>query len=66
MLVAAGAAQMLLQSDVTPESLLAALLGLLTDEPRRVAIAARAKSLARPGALERIAAIVLNLAEKKR
>jgi len=65
-LVAAGAAEMLLQSDVTPESLYVALVSLLTDEPRRTEMAARAKSLARPGALERIAAMVLQLAEKKK
>jgi len=65
-LVAAGAAEMLLQSDVTSESLQAALLGLLTDEARRTELATKAKSLAKPGALKRIAAMVLNLAEKKK
>ena len=65
-LAAAGAAEMLLQSDVTEESLQAALVGLLTDEPRRTEMAARAKKLARPGALERIAAMVLRLAENKK
>jgi UDP-N-acetylglucosamine--N-acetylmuramyl-(pentapeptide) pyrophosphoryl-undecaprenol N-acetylglucosamine transferase len=66
LLVAAGAAEMLLQSEVTPESLFAALLALLRDDSRRVELAARAKALARPGALQRIAAMVLNLAEKKK
>jgi UDP-N-acetylglucosamine--N-acetylmuramyl-(pentapeptide) pyrophosphoryl-undecaprenol N-acetylglucosamine transferase len=66
LLVAAGAAEMLLQSEVTSESLLAALKDLFTDEPRRVVLAARAKALARPGALQRIAAMVLSLAEKKK
>jgi len=61
-LAGAGAAEMLLQRDVTEKSLLDALVALLTDEPRRAAMAAKAKSLARPGALERIAAMVLNLA----
>jgi len=65
-LVAAGAAQMMLQSEVTAETLLAALLGLLSDETRRTAMAARAKSLARPGALERIAGIVLQIAQNKK
>jgi len=65
-LVAAGAAEMLLQSEVTAESLQAALLELLTDEARRAELAARAKSLAKPGALERIAAMILKLAEKKK
>lgn len=65
-LVAAGAAEMLLQSDVTAETLQTALLGLLTDGARRTEMAARAKALARPGALERIAAMVLSLAASHR
>jgi len=65
-LVAAGAAEMLLQSEVTAETLKAALLGLLTNEAKREEMAARAKRLARPGALERIAGMVLSLSEKKK
>jgi UDP-N-acetylglucosamine--N-acetylmuramyl-(pentapeptide) pyrophosphoryl-undecaprenol N-acetylglucosamine transferase len=61
-LVAAGAAEMLLQTDVTAETLLAALVGLLNDGARRAVMAERARSLARPGALERIAEMVLRLA----
>jgi UDP-N-acetylglucosamine--N-acetylmuramyl-(pentapeptide) pyrophosphoryl-undecaprenol N-acetylglucosamine transferase len=61
-LVEAGAARMLLQKDVTPESLLAALTEMLSDEPGRRMMAERARSLAKPGALERIAAMVLQLA----
>ena len=61
-LVQAGAAAMLLQKDVTAESLSAALLALLSDGPRRAAMAERAKALARPGALDRIAEMVLALA----
>jgi UDP-N-acetylglucosamine--N-acetylmuramyl-(pentapeptide) pyrophosphoryl-undecaprenol N-acetylglucosamine transferase len=61
-LVAAGAAEMLLQRDVTAESLFAALSGLLTDAPRRAGMAERARGLAKPGALERIAGMVLRLA----
>jgi UDP-N-acetylglucosamine--N-acetylmuramyl-(pentapeptide) pyrophosphoryl-undecaprenol N-acetylglucosamine transferase len=57
----AGAALMLLQRDATPERLLDALNGLLLDPVRRTEMAACAKSLARPGALERIAGIVLGL-----
>ncbi len=64
-LAAAGAAEMILQKDITPESLEAALLALLTDVPRRARMAAAARSLARPGALQRIAARVLSLAETK-
>ena len=59
----AGAAEMILQKDITPESLEAALLALLTDAPRRARMATAARSLARPGALERIAARVLSLAK---
>jgi UDP-N-acetylglucosamine--N-acetylmuramyl-(pentapeptide) pyrophosphoryl-undecaprenol N-acetylglucosamine transferase len=61
-LVAAGAAEMLLQQDVTQETLLSALVALLTDAPRRAVMAERARSLARPGALQRIAEMVLRLA----
>jgi UDP-N-acetylglucosamine--N-acetylmuramyl-(pentapeptide) pyrophosphoryl-undecaprenol N-acetylglucosamine transferase len=61
-LVEAGAAAMLLQRDVTPETLRLALVGLLEDAPRRAVMAERARSLARPGALQRIAAMVLRLA----
>jgi len=61
-LVQAGAAVMLLQRDVTPAALLDGLRELLLDPERRAAMAVRAKSLARPGALERIAAMVVKLA----
>ena len=61
-LVAAGAAEMLLQRDVRAETLLSALVGLLTDAPRRAVMAERARSLGRPGALQRIAAMVLRVA----
>jgi UDP-N-acetylglucosamine--N-acetylmuramyl-(pentapeptide) pyrophosphoryl-undecaprenol N-acetylglucosamine transferase len=61
-LVEAGAAMMLLQRDVTPGTLLASLVALLNDGPRRTAMAERARSLAKPGALQRIAEMVLRLA----
>jgi UDP-N-acetylglucosamine--N-acetylmuramyl-(pentapeptide) pyrophosphoryl-undecaprenol N-acetylglucosamine transferase len=61
-LVEAGAAAMLLQKDVTPETLRAALVALLNDGQRRAVMAERARSLARPGALQRIAEMVLRLA----
>ncbi|QMV18123.1 undecaprenyldiphospho-muramoylpentapeptide beta-N-acetylglucosaminyltransferase [Granulicella sp. 5B5] len=61
-IVSAGAAVMLLQKDVTPESLYGALYALLTDAPWRAEMAAKAKALAKPGALDRIAAMVLELA----
>jgi len=59
----AGAAVMLLQKDVTPETLLEALRGLLLDPERRAAMAVKARSLAMPGALEKIAAMVLRVAK---
>jgi UDP-N-acetylglucosamine--N-acetylmuramyl-(pentapeptide) pyrophosphoryl-undecaprenol N-acetylglucosamine transferase len=61
-LVEAGAAVMLLQREVTPETLLSAVVGLLDDAPRRAVMSEKAKTLARPGALQRIAAMVLRLA----
>jgi UDP-N-acetylglucosamine--N-acetylmuramyl-(pentapeptide) pyrophosphoryl-undecaprenol N-acetylglucosamine transferase len=61
-LVEAGAALMLLQKDVTPASLLDALRPLLTDPTRRDPMAANARSLAREGALDRIAAMIVELA----
>jgi len=61
-LVEAGAAVMLLQRDVTDELLLRALLELLSDAPKRAVMSAKARALAKPGALERIAAMVLRLA----
>jgi len=63
-LVADGAAEMLLQKDVTAESLAGALLRLLTDAPERHAMECRARALARPEALERIAGMVLRLARR--
>ena len=65
-LAEAGAAQMILQRDLTPESLEHALLELLTNASRRSAMSQRARALARPGALQRIAALILQLAETRR
>jgi UDP-N-acetylglucosamine--N-acetylmuramyl-(pentapeptide) pyrophosphoryl-undecaprenol N-acetylglucosamine transferase len=53
---------MLLQRDVTPEVLLEHLRGLLGDSNRRAEMALRARALAKPGALERIAGMVVGLA----
>jgi len=61
-LVEAGAAEMLLERDFNPETLLARLRGLLRDGDRRASMAVRARSLARAGALERIAGMVVGLA----
>jgi UDP-N-acetylglucosamine--N-acetylmuramyl-(pentapeptide) pyrophosphoryl-undecaprenol N-acetylglucosamine transferase len=61
-LVEAGASVMLLQKDVTEASLLDVLVALLRDEPRRAAMSERARTLAKPGALEEIAGMVVGLA----
>jgi len=61
----AGAAVMLLQKDVTSESLLQVLVALLRDEPRRRAMAEHARSLAKPGALERIVAMAVKISKAK-
>jgi UDP-N-acetylglucosamine--N-acetylmuramyl-(pentapeptide) pyrophosphoryl-undecaprenol N-acetylglucosamine transferase len=64
-LVAAGAAEMLLQRELTPASLLDGLRGLLLSPERRAVMGERARSLARPGALQRITTMVLRLAEAR-
>jgi UDP-N-acetylglucosamine--N-acetylmuramyl-(pentapeptide) pyrophosphoryl-undecaprenol N-acetylglucosamine transferase len=61
-LAGAGAAVMLLQRDATPEAVEQLLVDLLLDGERRRRMAEAAKSLARPGALDRIAGMVLRLA----
>jgi UDP-N-acetylglucosamine--N-acetylmuramyl-(pentapeptide) pyrophosphoryl-undecaprenol N-acetylglucosamine transferase len=63
-LVNAGAAVMLLERDATPAALLEALRTLLLDAGRRTEMASKARSLAKPGALERIAAIVERVAAR--
>jgi UDP-N-acetylglucosamine--N-acetylmuramyl-(pentapeptide) pyrophosphoryl-undecaprenol N-acetylglucosamine transferase len=62
----AGAAVMLLQRDATEEALLQVLTDLLLDAPRRTAMSERARSLAKPGALERIVAMLLRLSDQTR
>jgi UDP-N-acetylglucosamine--N-acetylmuramyl-(pentapeptide) pyrophosphoryl-undecaprenol N-acetylglucosamine transferase len=61
-LAEAGAAVMMLQPEATPEVLGRTLRELLLDPERRAFMAAAARGLAKPGALERIAAMVLRLA----
>ncbi len=65
-LAKAGAAVLLLQRDVTPESLQTTLRSLLLDGNGRAEMAAQARLLATPGALERISAMVLRLAERSK
>lgn len=64
-LVNAGAAEMLLQRDVNPATLLDPLTRLFSDPEHRATMATNAKSLAKPGALERIAAMVTNLSKRQ-
>jgi len=60
-LAEAGAAAMLLQKDCTPEKLLEVLVSLLQDEARRAEMSAKAKGLAKPGAVEKIAGMVVGM-----
>jgi UDP-N-acetylglucosamine--N-acetylmuramyl-(pentapeptide) pyrophosphoryl-undecaprenol N-acetylglucosamine transferase len=57
----AGAALMILQKDVTPDSLLATLMELFKNKELRDDMSAKARALAKPGALEKIAVMVLEL-----
>ncbi len=61
-LVQAGAARMLLERELTPQSLFEALRELLLNPQQRQQMSRNARALARPRALERIAQLVLNLA----
>jgi UDP-N-acetylglucosamine--N-acetylmuramyl-(pentapeptide) pyrophosphoryl-undecaprenol N-acetylglucosamine transferase len=64
-MVEAGAAIMIEEKDLEiPERLLAALTGLLNDPPRMAAMAAAARTQAHPGAAERIADRLAELAGK--
>jgi UDP-N-acetylglucosamine--N-acetylmuramyl-(pentapeptide) pyrophosphoryl-undecaprenol N-acetylglucosamine transferase len=65
-LVQAGAAEMLLQNEVTPQTLLNALKTLLRDSSRRTKMSENARRLSRPGALQTIARMVLTLASTKK
>jgi len=60
-LAEAGAAVMLLQKDCTPETLLEVLVSLLKDGVRRAEMSVKAKGLAKPGAVEKIAGMVVGM-----
>ena len=60
----AGAAQLMLEKNLTPETLLAQLTALLQDPGRLTTMAAGARMLARPDAAQRIAAIARQIALK--
>ncbi len=58
----AGAAEMMRESEMTPERLLERLIALLGDRPRLQEMSARARGLSKPDALQSIAAIALKIA----
>ncbi len=60
--VAAGAAELVLEAELTPEGLLDKLLALLLDVRRREEMGARARGLAHPDAVRVIAEMVMELA----
>ena len=60
-LAEAGASAMLLQAELTPERLAKEVGGLLTDRPRRQAMAARALARGRPRAADEIVSRLLTL-----
>jgi UDP-N-acetylglucosamine--N-acetylmuramyl-(pentapeptide) pyrophosphoryl-undecaprenol N-acetylglucosamine transferase len=59
--VAAGAAELIIEAELTEARLLEVLSGLLTDADRRVAMGERARSLAHPHAVKQIAATALSI-----
>jgi UDP-N-acetylglucosamine--N-acetylmuramyl-(pentapeptide) pyrophosphoryl-undecaprenol N-acetylglucosamine transferase len=59
--VAAGAAELIVESELTEERLLGALVGLLRGDARRLAMGRKARGLAHPRAVEEIAGMVLGL-----
>jgi UDP-N-acetylglucosamine--N-acetylmuramyl-(pentapeptide) pyrophosphoryl-undecaprenol N-acetylglucosamine transferase len=60
-LVAAGAAEMIVQQDLTGEVLATTITTLLSDRPRLARMAAAARSLGRPDAAARIADLCLSM-----
>lgn len=60
--VAAGAAELVVEAELSEERLLGALSGLLMDDARREAMGVRARGLAHPEAVPEIGAMVLELA----
>jgi UDP-N-acetylglucosamine--N-acetylmuramyl-(pentapeptide) pyrophosphoryl-undecaprenol N-acetylglucosamine transferase len=62
LVVLGGAAEMLLQAELTPEVLLDRLTGLLTDRDRLRTMSIAARLMGKPGALRRIGEMVAGLA----
>lgn len=63
-LVAAGAAELMIEAQLTPESLLVRLVTLLTDDDRRTKMATLARTLAHPEAVREIAAMAAALTHR--
>ncbi len=63
-LVAAGAAELILESELTEERLFGVLHGLLKDDARRSAMGQRVRALAHPEALKEIGEMVVKLARR--
>lgn len=63
--VAAGAAQLLPERELTPQRLLTVLVDLLTDDARLRLMSSRARGLAHPEAAETIAQMVAGLAREQ-
>jgi UDP-N-acetylglucosamine--N-acetylmuramyl-(pentapeptide) pyrophosphoryl-undecaprenol N-acetylglucosamine transferase len=61
LVVMGGAAEMLLQAELTPEMLLDRLSGLLTDGERLWRMSLAARAMGKPGALQRIGEMVVRL-----
>jgi UDP-N-acetylglucosamine--N-acetylmuramyl-(pentapeptide) pyrophosphoryl-undecaprenol N-acetylglucosamine transferase len=60
--VSAGAAELIVEGELTEEKLFSVLSELLSDSPRRIAMGERARALAHPGAVREIAEAVVGLA----
>jgi UDP-N-acetylglucosamine--N-acetylmuramyl-(pentapeptide) pyrophosphoryl-undecaprenol N-acetylglucosamine transferase len=60
--VGAGAAELIIEAELTPERLLRVLAELLSDNPRRIAMGERARALAHPQAVREIAGMAAELA----
>jgi len=60
--VAAGAAELIIEAELTPERLLQVLRDLLADDLRRIEMGQRARALAHPDAVREIAGMAVGLA----
>ena len=65
LVVRGGAAEMLLQAELTPEVLLERLVALLTSGERLRTMSVAARAMAKPGALRRIGEMVAGIARAK-